>query len=290
MNSIRKNLFLFAVIAALAFGCDSQSGITESSFDKSGGNSGNGVNQVNSVPDFFKYAVIGGEEVTLNGSPIWVKESSDPSLNANIHSNNSVILNGHTITTEGFVTYRDKVTIDGDNIKINPNSNPNNKPPHFKVSGVNIPSVNVESYKSIADIVYDTDKQLSGNIDLGTQSDPFIIYVTGNLYLDNVTFSGYGIVLAEKEVDIVSDVRSSSLNPDHSKVLIIAGDKFILNNSSTTLHAAVYAKNEININAEQAYIDGSLATLQKNTLNGNRIDLRFKLVYSGLSEIIFGSN
>jgi hypothetical protein len=235
------------------------------------------------------YAVIGGEEVTLNGSPIWVREAVDPKLNANVHSNNKVILNGKKIAIEGFVTYVDIVKIDGDNITIIPNNNPTNKPSHYKVSGVNLPAINVEDYKYLADIIYDGDKQLSGNINLGSQSDPLVIYVAGNLYLDRVTFNGYGIVIAEKEIEIVSNVRSSSPHPDHSKVFIVGGDKFKLNNSSTTLHASVYTKYEVNINAEDALIEGSLATREKNTLNGKRIDMRFKPVYSGLAEMIFGS-
>lgn len=295
MNSIRKNLFLFAALAAIAFGCDSQSGLTDSNLDKSGSNGQNGssgdiTTQTNNLPKFLTYAVIGGKEVTLNGAPIMVRESTVPTLNANVHSNENVILNGNRITVKGFATYVDNFVKNGDNIKVSPNSNPNNKPPYYKVPQVTIPSISVSSYKSIADIVYDSDKQLSGYISLGTQSNPYIIYVAGNLYLDNVIFDGYGIVLAEKEIEVVSDVKSLSLNPDHSKVLIIAGDKFKMNNSSTTLHAAVYAKNEINLNAEQLYVDGSLATRDKNTLNGDGITVRFKYVYSGLSNIIFGSN
>jgi hypothetical protein len=298
MKTIIKNLFALAILALFAVGCDSQSGITDSNLEKLGsngkgngqnGSSGDLTNQTNNLPKFLTYAVIGGKEVKLNGAPIWVKESTDPTLNANVHSNENVILNGNRITIKGFATYVENFVKNGDNIIVSPNSNPNNKPPYYKVSPVSIPSISVSSYKSIADIVYDSDKPLSGFISLGTQSDPYIIYVAGNLYLDNVTFDGYGIVLAEKEIETVSDVKSSSLNPDHSKVLIIAGDKFKMNNSSTTLHAAVYAKNEINLNAEQLYVDGSLATLDKNTLNGDGITVRLKYVYSGLSEIIFGS-
>lgn len=299
MKTIRKNLLLLAALLAFAVGCDSQSGITDSNLEKFGSNGpGNGQNgssgdlntQPNNLPKFLTYAAIGGKEVTLNGAPIMVRESTNPTLNANVHSNENVILNGNRITVKGFATYVENFVKNGDNIKIIPNSNPFNKPPYYKVPKVTIPSISVSSYKSIADIVYNSDKQLSGYISLGTQSDPYIIYVAGNLYLDNVTFDGYGIVLAEKEIEIVSNVKSSSLNPDHSKVLIIAGDKFKMNNSSTTLHAAVYAKNEINLNATQLYVDGSLATLDKNTLNGDGITVRFKYVYSGLSEIIFGSN
>jgi len=290
MKSVRNNLLLIAVLFAFSFGCDSQSGVTDNNVDKKGGGSGIQIIRNAVLPQFLTYSVIGGEEVTLNGSPIWLKESFDPELNSDVHSNENVILNGHQITVEGFVTYVNNIIIDGDNISIAPNFNPNSIPHHYQVPSVEIPHINVEDYKSMADIVYDGDKQLSGNLDLGTQSDPLIIYVSGNLYLDNVVFNGYGIILAEKEVDVVSDVIDSSPDPDHSKLFIITGNKFILNSSSSTLHATVYAKYEININAEHAFIEGSLASLSKNTLNGNGIDLRFKLLYSGLSELIFGSS
>lgn len=287
MKRIGKNLLFLSILIAFSFGCDPQSGVNDANLNKT---SGNLVNQNGDIPEIFLYSIIGGEEVTLNGSPILVKESSDSAPNANIHSNNTVKLNGKRIGIDGFVTYVDNIIIDGDNITITPNSNPSNLPPHFQVSDVEIPAIEVEDYKSIADIVYDGDKQLSGIVKLGTDTDPFIIYVSGNLYLDRVTFEGYGILLAEKEVDIVSNTKNSSSDPFHGKVLIIAGDKFIFNNSSTTLEAAVYAKNEININGSDAIITGSLATQRKNTLNGNGIYFYYKPVYSGLSDIIFGTN
>jgi hypothetical protein len=285
------NLIFLSILIAAFIGCDSQSGVNDANLGKSSGNiGGNQINQNGNLPEFLTYSVIGGEEVTLNGSPIFVDESDDPDLNANIHSNNTVKLNGKRIGVDGFVTYVDNIIIDGDNITITPNSNPTNLPPHYQVSGVNIYSIEVEDYKSIADVVYDTDKQLSGLITLGTQSDPYIIYVTGNLYLDAVTFDGYGILLAEKEVDIVSNTINSSPDPLHSKVLIVAGDKFIFNNSSSIMEASVYARNEININSNDGTIEGNLATLRKNTLNGNGINFYYKPVYQGLSDIIFGTN
>lgn len=293
MKKLAGKVFLFLTLILITVGCDNQSGITDTTSDKNIGSSKGevpGSGNINTLPEFFNYSVIGGEEVTLNGSPIWVKESNDPMLNANIHSNENVVINGNKITVQGFVTYVDNITIDGDEINIVPNDNAGKKQAHYQVSGINIPSINVADYKSLADVVYDEDKQLSGTISLGTPEDPYIIYVSGNLYLDNVSFIGYGIILAEEEIEVISDVKSSNLDPNHTKVLLVAGDKFKLNNSNTTLHATVYAKDEINVNAERAYIDGSLASLDKNTLNGNTIDLRFKLVYPGLSQIIFGSN
>src|SRR5690606_15166981 len=101
-------------------------------------------------------------------APIIVKEFSNPLLNANIHSNNEVILNGETILIDAFVTYVDNIIIDGDNIKIKPNYNPQSKPAHFKKPSVNIPSIDIQSFKANADLVYDGDKELSGTIKLGT--------------------------------------------------------------------------------------------------------------------------
>jgi hypothetical protein len=291
MKRTGKSLLFLSILIAASFGCDSQSGVNDANLNKNSGNQGgNQIGEDEVIPEFFLYSVVGGEEVTLNGSPVYVTESSDPALNATIHSNNTVILNGKRIAVEGFVTYVDNIIIDGDDITIIPNSNPTNLPSHFQVSGINIPSIEVEDFKSISDIIYDGDKELNGLIKLGTQADPYIIYVSGNLYLDRATFDGYGIVLAEKEIEVVSDVLNSSSNTDHSKVLFVGGDKFKVNNSLTTLQAAIYSKYEININGESIVMEGSLATPRKNTLNGNRINLYYKPVYSGLSEIIFGAN
>jgi hypothetical protein len=285
-NNIKILLSLFILVFTL--GCNNQPDLNQSNLTDKINGIRPGQDELN-LHAFLTYAVIGGEEVTLNGEPIIVRENVNPQLNANVHSNNEVILNGEKIYVKGFVTYNDNIIIDGDDIRITPNNNPNNNPSHYPVNDIVLPNIEVEDYKSLADIVYNGDKQLSGNINLGSETDPVIIYVGENLYLDNVTFNGYGIILVEDEVEVVSDTRTSSPHPDHSKVLIVSGGKFKLNNSSTTLHASVYAKNEININAEDAAIEGSLATLRKNTLNGNNIKLQYKPVYSALAELVFGT-
>jgi hypothetical protein len=285
-NNIKILLSLFILVFTL--GCNNQPDLNQSNLTDKINGIRPGQDELN-LHAFLTYAVIGGEEVTLNGEPIIVRENVNPQLNANVHSNNEVILNGEKIYVKGFVTYNDNIIIDGDDIRITPAINPKNLPQHYQVSSVNIPGIDIKDYKSIADIVYDSDKELSGNINLGSETDPVVIYVGENLYLDNITFNGYGIILVEDEVEVVSDTRTSSPHPDHSKVLIVSGGKFKLNNSSTTLHASVYAKNEININAEDAAIEGSLATLRKNTLNGNNIKLQYKPVHSALAELVFGT-
>jgi hypothetical protein len=285
-NNIKILLSLFILVFTL--GCNNQPDLNQSNLTDKINGIRPGQDELN-LHAFLTYAVIGGEEVTLNGEPIIVRENVNPQLNANVHSNNEVILNGEKIYIKGFVTYNDNIIIDGDDIRITPTINPKNLPQHYQVSSVNIPGIDIKDYKSIADIVYDSDKELSGNINLGSETDPVVIYVGENLYLDNITFNGYGIILVEDEVEVVSDTRTSSPHPDHSKVLIVSGGKFKLNNSSTTLHASVYAKNEININAEDAAIEGSLATLRKNTLNGNNIKLQYKPVHSALAELVFGT-
>jgi hypothetical protein len=295
MKTLTKHLFLVLTLLVFSVACNSQPGLTDIALDetlekKSGVTALSQLNNETAIPAFFNYSVIGGEEVTLNGSPISVKESTNPFLNANVHSNQSVILNGTRIAVEGFITFNEKLAIDGDKITIEPNYNPNSRTAYYKVPDIEIPSIEVQKYKSLADVVYDGDTKLNGKINLGTNALPSVIYVAGNLYMDNVTFIGYGVVLAEKEVEIISDVKSSTLDQDYTKVLIVAGDKFILNNSNTTLHAAVYAKNEINIIAGKVLIDGSLASLSKNTLNGSGIDVRFKLVHPNLSTLIFSEN
>ena len=289
MKALKIILFNSIVISFLfGIGCNIFPDLNDS--NSSNKTSGTSLNQGElNLPEFLTYAVIGEEEVTLNGESILVKEAVNPQLNANVHSNNEVILNGKKIHIRGFATYVDNIIIDGDDIRIMPNNNSNNNPPHYQVSGVDIPEIEIEDYKSLADIVYESDKQLSGNVNLGTELDPLVIYVGENLYLDGVTFNGYGVIFVEDEVEVVSNAKNSTSDPDYGKVLIATGGKFKLNNSSTTLHASVYAKNEININAEDAAIEGSLATLRKNTLNGNNIKLQYKPVHSALAELVFGT-
>jgi hypothetical protein len=285
----RYFLFLIIAVSAFSIGCDSQqSEIIQSDFAEIG--PGIGTIQTSTIPEFFNYSVIGGEEVTLNGSMMTVKEANDPYLNANVHSNKSVILNGDYITVKGFVTYYEYITIDGEYIRIIPNDNPNNLPPYYQTSPIHMPYLNLEQYKYMADTVYYEDQQLYGIIYLGTQSNPAVLYFSDKLFLDDVQFNGYGVILVEDDVEIVSNVVSMSPHPDYSKVLIVTGGKLILNNSNTSLHSAVYTNDEININAEYSFVEGSLAAYKKNTLNADNVNVHYKPVYSGLSDLIFETN
>ena len=238
----------------------------------------------NLLPPPLEYAIFGGEEVKLNGTNIKVKDANDPTLNSNVHSNDKVTFDGTNLGVEGFVTYKNSITPGG--AVILPNDNPNNLPVYYKAT-VAIPSIDISSYESKADIVYNGDKTFSGVINLGSRSDPYIIYVKGKVFLSG-TLNGYGIIIAEGDVEINSSLTNLTQHPEYSKFHIVTQGKFIVNNQSTTTHTTVYAKDEVVINAKDAVIEGGLVSLKKVTLNNQNIDVRYKPLVSTLSDQIFG--
>lgn len=270
-----KNQFMSLVflVSFFALGCNSEVNINQSGETEK-------INHINQIIQPFNsgYAILGGDEVTLNGENISVRHIDN--LNANIHSNNKVILNGKNISVNGFITYNDIIKIDGDNIRIIPDSNPNNLPSHSKAPRVTIPNVNIRDFQSSADVVYNGDKDLRGTIELGTQQNPMIIYVKGKVFISG-TINGYGLIVAEDDVEVRGNLTNSS-NSVLSETLIITNKKFIVNKESTVVHASVYSREEAVINDQNALFVGSITSLSKVTLNDNGIEFRYKPSFMNL--------
>jgi hypothetical protein len=273
MRNIKRHFVSFVIIISVfTFGCNTESEIAQSnSIDK--------LTQIRQTNQSFNsgYAILSGDEVTLNGEFINVGHAFD--FNADIHSNNKVILNGKDITVEGFVTYNDIIKIDGDNIRIIPAFNPENLPPHSKVSRTAVPNINIRSFMANADVVYNGDTDLRGKIDLGTQLNPVIIYVRGKVFISG-EINGYGLIVAEDDVEVRGNLTNSSRDPDFSETLIITNKKFIVNQESTVVYASAYSREEAVINDQNALFIGSITSLSKVTLNDNGIEFRYKPLFA----------
>ncbi len=228
-----------------------------------------------SLPPFLEYAILGGQEVKLNGDKIKVRHAQHPTFNTDVHSNDKVTLNGSNMTFEGFVTYTNSYTQNGSNFNINPIENPDSLPVHHQKNPITIPTFNASDYLAAADVVYNSDQTLSGNINLGTAANPKIIYVKGKLQISGKVY-GYGVFIAEDDVEIKGDLTSNSPDPNYSKVGIFTEKKMILNDEKTTLHSTVYANEEIVINGKMADIWGGVISKSKVTLNNEKITLYYK--------------
>ncbi|MFC2084576.1 hypothetical protein ACFLS9_05920 [Bacteroidota bacterium] len=240
----------------------------------------------NRLPPFLDYAILGGEKVTLNGKFISVRSSQIETYNTNVHSNKEVTLNGDFMNIEGFVTYTNSVDIDGSNIKIKPISNPDGDPVHHVAPEVDIPNFNPSDYKSIANLVYNGDKSINGNIYLGSKDKPVIIYVGGKLQITGKLY-GYGAIIVEGDVEVKGDLIANSPDPNYSKVGIFTKKKFIMNEPKTTVHCTVFAQEEIVIDGEKSVVYGNLISKSKVTLNDSFEEIRYKPISIEVAERFF---
>jgi hypothetical protein len=247
------------------------------------------------IPPVMQYAILGGEDVTLNGgTPITVGDYLDPTYNANVHSNKDVVLNGDNITIEGFATYAKDITIDGKpgTIKIIPNSNPNGDPAYYKTSAVPIPNVDLKSFLTKPGVIpILKDYPMTGPLILSPdKANPTIIYIKGKLTVTGtVNVSGYGIIISEGDVEMKGNFIHNSVGvPNHSKVLIATGGKFMIGTEKTTIHASVYAKDEIPVNGKNVTVIGNLVSQKKVTLNNQGVVVLYHPISSQVSKTIFG--
>ena len=236
-----------------------------------------------SLPVFLSKGVLGEDEVTFNGNQLAVKDTNNPTQNADVHSNYLVKLNGSNYLYEGFVTSSGNVSVGGTNINVIPNSNPSGSSPiQQNVPPITIPNFVATTYKSKANPVYNSDKTFSGNITLGTQANPKIIYVTGKATFNATNITGYGVIIAEQDIEIYGNVKVNSPDPLFSKFGLYTSGKLLVNSANRTVEATIYCQNESVLNNENINIIGSITSKSKVTFNG----LKDKLFYKPASDAI----
>jgi hypothetical protein len=220
------------------------------------------------IPSFLRRGILAQEEIIFNGDYLSVKDTNNPTLNTDVHSNKSVTMNGSNILVEGFVTSAGDIYTGGKNIKVLPNLNPLNLPGMQKnVAPVSIPDMVPSSYLSKATTVLNGDQTFGGTILLGTSASPKIIYVKGKAFFNSTTISGYGVIISEGDVEINGNIRMNTPDPDYSNFGIFSGSKVMLK-PSITVEATIYSQNESVVNTEKTTIIGSFISKNKITFNG----------------------
>jgi hypothetical protein len=235
------------------------------------------------VPPFLKYAVLAHEELKVNGLNNTFRDDFHPSWNANIHSNDKITLDVTNYVLRGFATYTNSITANWAEVIIAPNQNPDGLPVHRLAPVVTIPVFNPDAYSGIATVTYNSDVTLSGNIALGTKSNPAIIYCMKKLYISG-TISGYGAFIVKEDIEVKGSILLSSVDPAKSKVGLYTAGKILINEENTTLHAQMFANNEVVVNAKNARIHGSITTRNKATFNAEGIELYYKPALDALTK------
>ncbi len=216
-------------------------------------------------PPFLKYGIMSDQTISMNGN-ILIRDDNNPLVNANVHTNSNFQMNGNN-TIKGFLTYVGTAHSNPSgrlNTSFSPNVNPNNTPVHSKVSPVNIPTFDPDSYLSKATHVYQNNLSLSGNRTLGTKENPQIIYVGGDLTISgNIT--GYAVFIVKGNININGNVSITAQDPTGNNLGLYTKQNLNVN-GNVTLCAQIFANQNVNLGGNSKVYGGITA---KGTINFN---------------------
>lgn len=189
------------------------------------------------VPPSFKFAIISDENLTLNGQA--EIQAVDDGSNANIHANGDLTSNGSQVTVEGYGSFDED---GGGSGSVNPEKaiddifDPNvdggydpDEQPDNLIEGENIeiPALDPTEYDEVgeSDVVMGGDYSFGDEVidfqtwadtsaavadGRGTATDPFRLYVHGNLTITgDVTLLGYVQIVTFGSISISGNVTSS---------------------------------------------------------------------------------
>ncbi len=219
------------------------------------------------LPRFMNYASAAGNNINLSGND-QIIDDNNSSWNSNCQANGNFYMGGWNLI-KGFVTYAGEISADKKwslNNNILPNQNPNNLPAYSQTSSVAIPTFNPDDFKSLATTVYNGSQTISGNLVLGSKTNPQIIYVGGDLTLSgNVT--GYGVFIVKGNINIKGNVTINSQDPSCSNLgLYTSGD--LNTNGGVVINAQVYTGGNANLNSN-CNIRGSVTSFGSVNLSTN---------------------
>lgn len=238
----------------------------------------------NPLPSVFNYAVFSNGNLELEGNST-VQDDGNNNWNANVHSNNQMEMGGSSMVT-GFVTYVNKFEKKGSST-ITPNQNPNNLAVSQQVSNVKVPLFNPDDYKTKATKVYAGDFNPSGTLNLGTSSNPSIIYVGGNMNVSgNLKINGFGIIVIKGNAELSGNVTFGVSDPTKSNLgLYTAGDIQMSGNSD--FYGQFLALKNIQISGN-GNVHGSIAAGAEIENSGNS-NILYRPANSSLTTPIFGN-
>ncbi len=221
----------------------------------------------NGTPPFMNYAAAAGNNLVLGGNDL-IQDDNNSLWNSNCQANGDFDMGGWDMI-KGFVTYGGEAEADkaGElNTYIVPNQNPYNLSSCSQVSKLNIPTFNPDNYKSKATVIYNGNQSISGNITMGTKSNPQIIYVGGDLTLSG-NVSGYGIFIVKGNLTVKGNVTITAQDPSCSNLgLYTAGD--LNTNGGVTIKAQIFTGGNANLSSNCS-VYGSVTSVGTVNLSTN---------------------
>ncbi len=231
-----------------------------------------------SVPPFFSYSVLAGDDYRIDGANNNVEDDVNPLWNSNTHSNAETELtcHGENYLQKGFLTYTTSFDVDwSEGVTISPNQNPGGDSTYSFAPAVTIPDFSAVSHKNDADEVYESDKTYSGTITMGTKDNPKIIYVGGQLSIQG-TVTGYGVFIVQGGIVIGGDLLLDTPDPTESKLALYTDSTLTMDYQNSEVHAQIFANGRVLVDEGGIEFHGSITSGEDVRVRGDDVDLYYK--------------
>ncbi len=151
---------------------------------------------------------------------------TDPSEDMDVHANGNLRFEGGNTLITGFgscVGNLELLNGQSESDIFQPNSG--GTPLTEQVDKIDIPLFMPEAYEGIADVTTYDNVMLSGTVALGTQENPKIWYIDGNLITTGpVTFTGYGVFVVRGNIEIYNDVNTEGASDESTVGFYTSGN------------------------------------------------------------------
>ena len=196
-------------------------------------------------PPSFRYAVASHADLTVGGASLIHTENDDP-INANIHTNGNLTVSGSGLI-RGYGSYSGSCNLsEAEESKyFQPYKSVPGQGLADSVRGVEFPKYDLASLKAEADVILTGSQTLSGNITLGSESNPKVYYIDGDLKISG-NIEGYGCFIVTGDIDVTGTVTIDAItnNDLPNRLGLYAGDDIKLAGNSQ-VYAQLYAEDEL---------------------------------------------
>jgi len=231
------------------------------------------------VPPLFGKGLLVGGDLRIGGSgdimSIGVTDSTAATLNASVHTNSDLDVDGSDANVSGFGSYSGSIDAPHADVVFDPNYNPDGDPVVAYSEPVYIPVFDPLQLANEfgIDVNVETDMpgswsasgqwncHLSGTLPGGSAADPRVIYCPGSFRLESLLVEGYAIFIGEGRTRIDHIVQSDvSTYPDgETSSLAIYSPGDILMNGADEVWAQMYTNGTLEFRGEINIYGGLIA-------------------------------
>lgn len=237
------------------------------------------VKMAEKAPPFMRYALIAEEDLQLNGNiltEMYLAGSDDNPLNANMHTNGNMQIQGNAVTVRGFGSYVGSASASPASALYDSFEPYENK--GTEVCG-RVPYIEIADFDATAFASKATPDEtttgpvvLSGTYDLGgTREDPYVWHIEGDLSATGgTTINGYTMFVVDGNVAFAGNVDAGGIEydgADESSVAFYASGQVDLAGNAR-VYGQIFAGSGVSFLNGTPRVYGSVTSKGAVTLSG----------------------